>query len=187
MAGNAELKDMEPLTEAPEYIYLSAIATDNLPNRSGMRIPAKELIPLAQFLVGKLAIKDHAMYRIDSGWGRISETSVEKKPVPKGLSKVDKAAIAAEGYQVVMCVIQVPADSDTLDAITQRTAGELSITFSYSQLKCPDCDCGKDIYPSWGCPRSVSNQPWLERLGVMDAYEISLVVVPAVKAARVLI
>jgi|GEM_PF-4653394 hypothetical protein len=172
-------------TTEVEFVMLEAIATDNLPNRSGMRIPAKELQTIAATLPGKLAIKDHRMGSIDTAWGRISKAWIEAGDESK-LSKTDRAALNGEGYQVVHCYIAVPADHPELRLIEADLASELSITFTYSQLKCPGCDCGKDIYPSWGCPRSVSAQPYLERHGVTESFEISLVVVPAVKAAHLL-
>lgn len=180
---------MEPMVDAGEQaaiVLIQCIATDNLPNRSGMRIPAGEFPALARLLRDKPASVGHPWSNPLSNWGRITDTALLVfKDVPAGLSKADKKSIAGEGYQQILLTIAVQTGHPYLEEFACDRLREVSIAFAYSQMRCPGCDCGKDIYPSYGCPRLPDTQPYIERFGINDAFEVSLVAIPAVRSARV--
>jgi hypothetical protein len=168
-----------------DRIILNAIATDNLISRNGARIPASELQALTRFLNGKPAITDHALYAVSTAWGRIVATALESANAPLDLSEENRAIVANEGYWRILCEIAVEPGHPVLKDIDFERVGELSITFLYTDMRCPGCTCGENVW-SRNCPNDFWELPHYERHGVIDAFEISLVVVPAVKSAKIL-
>lgn len=167
-----------------DVILLRAIATDNLVSRNGARIPASELPALANFLKGKPAIRDHRMFSTETAWGRVVTTTLERATPPGDLVDYNQAIVAAEGYWQIACEIAVQPGHSVLESLEYERVGELSITFLYSEMRCPNCSCGEAIW-SEKCVNDFWDLPYYERHGVTDAFEISLVVVPAVQAAKV--
>jgi hypothetical protein len=168
-----------------ERQILRAIATDNLVSRNCARIPVGELAALARFLVNKPAITDHNLYSVETSWGRIVSAVVESAVPPVEMSEENQAIVQGEGYRRIVCEIAVEPGHSVIRDIDFDRVGELSITFLYSEMRCPGCTCGKAVW-SDDCPNDFWTLPYYERHGVTDAFEISLVVVPAVKEARIL-
>lgn len=168
-----------------DAVLVDAIASDNLIGRSGFRNPVSEMPALAKFLKGKPALIDHEMGEVEGGWGRIVETAIVQAVTPDDLDELNQAIVQKEGYWQLHCTIAVAPDHPYLKDFDYESKGELSITFVYSQIRCPGCTCGDAVW-SRNCPNDAYSLPYLERFGVSDAFEISLVCVPAVKSAKVL-
>lgn len=168
-----------------EFITLQAIATDNLVSRNRARTPLDELTSLAGYLVGKPATTDHNTYQIEKEWATITSAYVEQASPPDGLDEVNRAIVSQEGYHRIICDLSVPSDSPHLQAFERGLRLRVSIQFIYSVPRCPGCTCGESYFSRF-CPNTWEDIQYLERIGVTDAYEISLVVVPAVREARVL-
>ena len=89
-------------------------------------------------------------------------------------------AIKSEGYWT----IEVEANIEGVSPIPLNGDG-LSISTLYKKEKCPDCDCQVENWTS--CPRSIEAieaAGYIERVGVTDVLEVSLVLIPAVKNAK---
>lgn len=175
-----------------DFIIIPVLAIDNLVTRNRRRLPAAELPALAALLVGKPAIANHNTYNVAGEWATVTKAWVQTiRPgddlYPADLSEVDRAVVAAEGYQVVMLELSVTPDCPYLDDFDVGLKRRVSITFIYSRLVCPDCNCG--VQDMWHpkCPNLPYELPHIEYAGVTDAWEVSLVVVPAVRAASVLV
>lgn len=169
-----------------EMKLLKAIASDNLISRNRARTPLGELPMLAQCLQGKPCTTDHNTYNVEKEWATIARAWVEKVEPPPGLDPLNSAVVAREGYYQVMCELSVPDDSPHLLAFDRGLRLRVSIQFMYTYPRCPGCTCGENYWHR-ACLNSYADIDYLERIGVTDAYELSLVVVPAVTAARVLV
>jgi hypothetical protein len=170
-----------------EMKMLKAIASDNLISRNRARTPADELPMLAQCLVGKPCTTDHNTYNVEKEWATITHAWVDKAATPpSGLDPLNLAVIDREGYQQVRCELSVPDDSPHLLAFERGLRLRVSIQFLYTYPRCPGCTCGENYWHR-ACPNTYADIQYLERIGVVDAYELSLVVVPAVTSARVLV
>ena len=167
-----------------EMATVTAIATDNLVSRNGARYPAVELVALAQLLVGKATVTDH-WTMVEQEWGTISRAWVEKVEPPADLDEINRAIVRQEYYQQVRCEISYPADFPLEQDWQVGLKLRVSICAAYQFLRCSGCSCGHHFF-SVKCPNSWSEVVYFDRVGVVDAYELSLVVVPAVKEARVL-
>lgn len=161
---------------------ITAIATDNLPNRSMGRFPAVELPKIAQSLVTNSASVDHSDYYRNQ-WGTVTRAWVERLE-PTAEQRAEYAdVIAKEGYQRVMVEIESRPEID----VKPQAGDHLSITAMYRDLVCPGCDCEeRDAFECPKARKALETLGYLDRSGVVDTLEISLVLVPAVKGAVIL-
>ena len=158
------------------------LATNNLPNRNGARFPVAELPLIAEKIVGCAASVDHE-YEYEEQWGTVISAEVQTvSPTPYQLKRYSDI-IKAEGVQNVIVVVQ----SKTQTEIVPDVGDHASISALFQYLTCPGCDCDRrDVF---GCPKAreaFDEKGYIERLGVEDVLEISLVLVPAVPDARVI-
>lgn len=167
-----------------ETITLKAIATDNLVSRNGARYPASELPTLASLLVGCPAIQDH-WAEIEKEWGTITDAQILKTTAPPDLDELDQAIVEAEGYQQIVVEIQTRADNPLLADFAAGFKLRVSICAAFTKFRCPGCNCGEENFFSDKCPNGYHSVPYFDRVGVCDAFEISLVVIPAVKQAKI--
>jgi hypothetical protein len=160
---------------------VSIIATNNLPNRNMGRFPAAELPAIAKKLVGVAAIVDHEA-EYEEQWGTVVEARVERaEPTPEQLEAYPDV-LRTEGLQNVVAVVQ----SKTQIEIVPDVGDHASITTAYTDLVCPGCTCEyRDADRCKKAWEALSTLGYLERAGVQDIYEISLVAVPAVPDAIV--
>ncbi len=166
-------------------IIIEAIATNNLVSRNGGRIPASELPALAGYLIGKKAITDHrwTVYPLPP-WGYIQSSEVLTLPPPDDIRDVDKDIIVREGYQVIK--VAIAADDQHPYVKDRGYIDGVSIAFEYTTMGCANCECERhDIFHP-KCPNSFWDIEYYERWGIVDAFEISLVVIPAVRQASLL-
>lgn len=164
---------------------VTMIAAYNFLNRDGFRIPAKELEPLGQFLVGKPAILDHCHYQVETTWGKVTGWKIDDASTPDWeLSLIEQTIFDKEGYRILKleCSAQDEAVANS-DVIVPGT--HVSVCFQYELMRCPGCQCGENFLSS-ECPNSWVSVPYLERHKIDDGYEASLVVIPACPVARIL-
>jgi hypothetical protein len=169
-----------------DAVIVKAIATDNLVCSNGARYPLGELPKLVATLPGKPATTDHDWYDCEDEWGVITSASLVQAEPPKDLSADDQAIVKAEGYHQVIVEIACPPDTPYLKDFEYGIRVRISIAASYSQMRCPGCECGESVF-SRECPNDFWELPYYERIGVVDALEISLVSLPAVKAAQIVL
>jgi hypothetical protein len=177
---------MTVFTIPDDAVTVKAIATDNLVSGNRARYPLSELPALVKFLPGKPATLDHDWFDCTDEWGIITSASLLKTEPPPDLDAEDQAIVKAEGYYQVIVEISCPPDTPYLGDFQYGIRIRVSIAATYSQMRCPGCKCGEDVF-SRECVNDFWTLPYYERIGVMDALEISLVSVPAVKAAQVLL
>jgi hypothetical protein len=169
-----------------DKVIVLAIATDNLVSRNGARYPLAELPALAKYLVDKPASIDHAWTTVEKEWGTIVAAEVVKATPSPDLDEYNQAIVKSEGYSQVHVEIACPDDSPHLKEFDMGLRIRVSITAAYTTIRCPGCSCGEDVW-SRECVNDFWELPYYERHGVCDAMELSLVTIPAVKAARVLV
>lgn len=167
-----------------ETVTLKAIATDNLVSRNGARYPASELPVLAALLVGCPAIQDHCDL-INREWGTITDAQISKTAAPSNLDDLDRAIVQSEGYQQIVVDIQTRADNPLLADFAAGFKLRVSICAAFTTYRCPGCNCKAENFFSSDCPNGYHSVPYFDRTGVCDAFEISLVVIPAVKQAKI--
>jgi hypothetical protein len=167
-----------------ETVTLKAIATDNLVSRNGARYPASELPTLASLLVGCPAIQDH-WAEVDKEWGTITDAQILKTAAPLNLNELDQAIVEREGYQQIVVDIQTRADNPVLADFAAGFKLRVSICAAFTTYRCPGCNCKAENFFSSDCPNGYHSVPYFDRMGVVDAFEISLVVIPAVKQAKI--
>ena len=167
-------------------VIVRAIATDNLVSRNAARYPVAELPMLVELLPGKPATLDHAWSGVASEWGVITAAVMERVEPPQNLTAEDALIVKAEGYYQVVVDISCPAGTSYLQDFDNGIRTRCSISAGYTFMRCPGCKCGEDMF-SDDCTNDFWKLPYYERIGVTDAFEISLVTVPAVKAAQILI
>lgn len=167
-------------------VIVRAIATDNLVSRNAARYPVAELPMLVELLPGKPATLDHAWGGVASEWGVITSAAMERVEPPASLTSEDAAIVKAEGYFQVVVEITCPSGTSYLADFDNGIRTHCSIAAGYTFMRCPGCKCGEDMF-SRECVNDFWSLPYYERVGVVDAFEISLVTVPAVKAAQILI
>lgn len=160
---------------------ITAIATDNLPNRNWARFPASELPRIAATLNGNAASIDHSDSYL-AQWGTVVRAWIESRESSQDQLAQYGAIIQKEGYQAVM--VEIEARDGT---VAPKEGDHLSITTLYEKLRCPDCTCEEgDAYDCNRGKKALDEWGYLDRVGVADTLEISLVLIPAVKGAIVL-
>jgi hypothetical protein len=168
----------------PKQTTLRIIATDNLPSRNNARYPASELPALAAYLIGAAATVDHA-WRAEKEWGTITDAGVMVEVPPTDLDDDAQKIVVSEGYRVVW--VDVATDDQTVLGRMERGLNlRVSISATFSLMRCPDCDCKAGNMASYECPNMPWDVPYYDRIGVSDGLEVSLVLVPAVRSARVI-
>ena len=184
----AELKainkhTLEPL-KAEDVFTFKAVLCDNELDRQFERFTLKALQEFQKLFIGKTVIKDHT-HRADNQVARIYATE---------LVQSDKTTKAGELYtQLVAHCYMVKTASNT-DLITEIKAGikkEGSVGCAVSSAICSICgtDNAKNYCRHWpGKSYDKEGGPQVctfTLAGARDAYEFSLVAVPAQKAAGV--
>lgn len=165
-----------------EFDIFRFVATDNLPNRSGARIPLDGLRVLRVTMIGVPATLDHGWGGVRLNFGRVVDSDLISLPAPSGLRDWELESISSEGYHQLILSIAIQNGHPQIPELESYRQGEVSISFIYDALKCPGCTCGSDI---WDCERR--NFKYVERHAVNDGLEISLVISPAVKRARLIV
>ena len=156
---------------------LTVIATDNNANRNGGRFSYVELERISKLLPNVPVTFDHSEQYAD-GRGRVKRAWMERGD----MSEIDNPpeALAREGYWKVLAELEI-------EGIEPKAGDGISISTAYKTERCPDCDCDAEGW--WACPRPMAKieaQGFIERVGVADCFELSFVLIPAVKAAKVL-
>ncbi len=172
------------LTPPTDQTILRLVATDNLPSRNAARYPASELPALAHHLAGAAATVDHD-WRTEKEWGFVVDAGVSIEVPPPNLDESAAAIVSAEGYQQVW--VNVATDDQTiLERLELGLNLRVSIAAAFSIMRCPGCNCKAGDMASYECPNMPWDVPYYDRIGVVDALEVSLVLIPAVRSARVL-
>lgn len=174
---------LEPL-EASEVFTFAAVLCDNAVDRSYEHFTAKALKDLKRLFVGKTVIKDHA-HSADNQVARIYATEIVEtgETLPNG-----------EPYLQLKAHCYMVRTASNADLITEIKAGikkEGSVGCSVSSCVCSICgtDNAKQYCPHWpGRTYAKDDTPAVCTFsldGARDAYEFSLVAVPAQRAAGV--
>lgn len=174
---------MVPLT-ADEVFTFKATLCDNEVDRSHERFTLKALQDLQKLFQGKTVIKDH-LRRADNQVARIYSTE---------LVQSEKATKSGELYTqlVAHCyMVRTASNADLIAEIKGGIKKEGSVGVSITGAICSICgtDNTKSYCPHWG-GKSYDKGSGPEvctftLTGAKDAYEFSLVAVPAQKAAGV--
>ena len=184
----AELKAInkhtqEPLT-AEEVFTFKAVLCDNEVDRTHERFTLKALQDLCKLFVGKTVIKDHVR-RADNQVARIYSTE---------LVQTGKTTKAGEPYTqlVAHCyMVKTASNADLIAEIKGGIKKEGSVGCAVAHVYCSICgtDNSKSYCRHWpGKSYEKEGGPQVCTFtldGGQDAYEFSLVAVPAQKAAGV--
>lgn len=174
---------LEPL-EASDVFTFSAILCDNELDRQYEQFSMKALQEMQKLFVGKTVIKDH-IARADNQVARIYGTE---------LVNTGKTMKTGEPYVQLKAHMYMVRTESNKDLITEIKAGikkEGSVGFRVSSSICSICgtDNAKTYCRHWpgrSYEKEGGAQVCTFRLdGVKDAYEFSLVAVPAQRAAGV--
>lgn len=175
---------MSPLT-ADDVFTFKAVLCDNEIDRSFERFSLKALDDLRKLYVGKTVIKDHS-WRSDNQVARVYSTELVQHP--------EKTTKAGEVYTelVAHCyMVKTASNADLIAEIKGGIKKEGSVGCSVSSCYCSICgtDNSKTYCPHWP-GKSYDKANGKETCtflldGGKDAYEFSLVAVPAQKAAGV--
>lgn len=185
---DAELKAinayaLEPLT-AEQVFTFKAVLCDNEIDRTHERFTLKALQDLKKLFLGKPVIKDHAR-RADNQVARIYATE---------LVQPDKTTKSGELYTQLVARCYMVKTTSNADLIAEIKAGikkEGSVGCAVNSVLCGICgtDNSKSYCPHWPGRKYAKDggeQTCTYTLdGGRDAYEFSLVAVPAQKAAGV--
>jgi hypothetical protein len=174
---------LEPLT-AEQVFTFKAVLCDNEIDRTHERFTLKALQDLKKLFLGKPVIKDHAR-RADNQVARIYATE---------LVQTDKTTKAGELYTQLVARCYMVKTASNADLIAEIKAGikkEGSVGCAVNSVICGICgtDNSKTYCPHWPGRKYAKDggeQTCTYTLdGGRDAYEFSLVAVPAQKAAGV--
>ena len=174
---------LEPLT-ADQVFTFKAVLCDNEVDRSYERFTLKALQDLKKLFLGKTVIKDHR-HIADNQVARIYSTE---------LIQTDKAAPNGELYTqlVAHCyMVKTASNADLIAEIKGGIKKEGSVGCAVSGVVCSICgtDNSKSYCPHWpgkSYDKDGGKQVCTFTLtGGRDAYEFSLVAVPAQRAAGV--
>ena len=186
--NEAELKainkyTLEPLA-AEDVFTFKAVLCDNELDRQHERFTLKALQELQKLFLGKTVIKDH-YHSADNQVARIYSTE---------LVQTGKAAASGEPYAqlVAHCyMVRTASNADLIAEIKGGIKKEGSVGFSASSVICSICgtDNAKNYCRHWP-GKSYEKEGGAQvctftLAGVRDAYEFSLVAVPAQRAAGV--
>ena len=175
---------MEPLT-AEEVFTFKAVLCDNEIDRAFERFSLKALQQLQKLFLGKTVIKDHS-WTANNQVARIYATELVAHP--------EKATKSGETYTqlVARCyMVKTAGNADLIAEIKGGIKKEGSVGCSVSSSICSICgtDNAKSYcrhYPGRSYEKEGGAQVCTFTLdGARDAYEFSLVAVPAQKAAGV--
>lgn len=174
---------LEPL-KAEDVFTFKAVLCDNEVDRSFERFSTKALKGLQKLFVGKTIIKDHD-WAADNQVARIYSTE---------LVKSEKITQAGEPYTQLVAHCYMVKTASNADLIAEIKAGikkEGSVGCAVSSVVCSICgtDNAKSYCAHWP-GRSYDKAGTAETCtfvldGAADAYEFSLVAVPAQRAAGV--
>lgn len=174
---------LEPLT-ADQVFTFKAVLCDNELDRSYERFNLKALQDLKKLFLGKPVIKDH-WRSADKQVARIYSTE---------LVQTDKVTKSGELYTQLVARCYMVKTASNADLITEIKAGikkEGSVGCSVTSAICSICgtDNSKTYCPHWP-GRSYDKEGGatvctFTLAGARDAYEFSLVAVPAQRAAGV--
>ena len=170
---------LEPLT-AEQVFAFKAVLCDNKVDRDFERFSEKALDDLRKMFIGRTVIKDHRP-SADSQIARIYDTELVKgELLPNG-----------EPYTQLIAHCYMVRTAGNADLITEIVGGirkEGSISCSVSKCICSECgaDNRKAYCQHYKGRKYSKGEPCYFTLdGAKDAYEFSLVAVPAQKAAGV--
>lgn len=174
---------LEPLN-AEQVFTFKAVLCDNELDRTYERFNLKALQDLKKLFLGKTVIKDHRR-SADGQVARIYDTE---------LVQTDKVAKSGEVYTKLVAHCYMVRTASNADLITEIKAGikkEGSVGCSVKSCICSICgtDNAKSYCPHWA-GRAYAKEGGYQTCtftldGAKDAYEFSLVAVPAQKAAGV--
>ena len=169
---------------AEDVFTFKAVLCDNELDRQYERFTQKALQDMQKLFLGKTVIKDHA-HTADNQVARIYATE---------LVETGKAAKSGEAYMQLVAHCYMVRTASTADLIAEIKGGikkEGSVGFSPASAICSICgtDNAKNYCRHWA-GRSYEKEGGAQVCtftlnGVKDAYEFSLVAVPAQRAAGV--
>lgn len=174
---------LEPLTADQVFVF-KAVLCDNEVDRQHERFTVKALNDLKKLFLGKTVIKDHR-HSADNQVARIYATE---------LVETGKATKSGEPYTqlIAWCyMVKTAGNADLIAEIKGGIKKEGSVGFSASSAICSICetDNAKTYCRHWpGRSYDKAGGPQVcifTLAGAKDAYEFSLVAVPAQRAAGV--
>lgn len=174
---------LEPLTADQVFVF-KAVLCDNEVDRQHERFTVKALTDLKKLFLGKTVIKDHN-HSADNQVARIYATE---------LVESGKATKSGETYTqlIAWCyMVKTASNADLIAEIKGGIKKEGSVGFSASSAICSICetDNAKSYcrhFPGRNYEKAGGSQVCIFTLaGAKDAYEFSLVAVPAQRAAGV--
>lgn len=175
---------LTPLT-AEEVFTFKAVLCDNEVDRDSERFTIKALEDLKKLFLGKTVIKDHS-WRADGQVARIYATELVQS------EKTVKASDELYTQLVAHCyMVKTASSADLIAEIKGGIKKEGSVGFRTSSAICSICgtDNAKSYCRHWpgkSYEKEGGAQVCIFTLaGASDAYEFSLVAVPAQKAAGV--
>lgn len=174
---------LEPLTEDQVFVF-RAVLCDNEIDRQSERFTLKALEDLKKLFIGKTVIKDHSWSANDQV-ARIYATDLVMS------EKTNKAGEPCAQLVAYCYMVKTASNADLIAEIKGGIKKEGSVGFRASSVICSICgtDNAKSYcrhFPGKSYEKEGGPQQCIFTLaGVSDAYEFSLVAVPAQKAAGV--
>ena len=175
---------LEPLTADQVFVF-KAVLCDNEVDRQHERFTVKALGDLKKLFLGKTVIKDHHR-RADNQVARIYATELVQQDGTVTKTGETYTQLIAWCYMV-----KTASNADLIAEIKGGIKREGSVGFSASSAICSICetDNAKTYCPHWpGRSYNKAGGPQVcifTLAGAKDAYEFSLVAVPAQRAAGV--
>ena len=174
---------LSPLT-ADEVFTFKAVLCDNEIDRQFERFTVKALEDLKKLFVGKTVIKDHS-WSADDQVARIYATELVLS------EKTNKSGEPCAQLVAYCYMVKTASNADLIAEIKGGIKKEGSVGFRASSVICSICgtDNAKSYCRHWPGKsyekEGGAQQCTFTLAGVSDAYEFSLVAVPAQKAAGV--
>ena len=184
-----------PSLEANDFAVIQVRAADNLRAISNEKWTKKELLSLAEMIVGKAVMTDHDWDNvIESSHGIvisakvITTTPSDRALNQNGNKEINTQIVKAEGYHYLLLECLIDKESCLLPKIATGQVHAVSLgAFRYKKLACPRCGMDMKVFSKapkecpqeYGCfigdgPES-SSIPYVIRTDVVSVGELSFV------------
>ncbi len=188
--------EMKP-PESTDFAILTFVATDNLISRGLSKWDKDELPKIAKFIQGCPFTLDHEWGEVEEAQGLCFDAKVKK--IEPDMSLIDQCnnkewnqkIVKDEGYLNVEVNVAFPILSPILNSLRYGCSGSVSLGgFVYQEIWCPLCNTPFD---DENCPHFIPNPwekkyketaPYYVRKNLIDLAELSLVLIPNFKNAK---
>ena len=164
---------------------LTLICSNNLIDRNRGRWTAAAIQAMPAQAIGRPATMDHEWDDVMETWGRIIDARAYTTAPPADIDRMSLTAIATEGYWECEITVEILTDCPEVRNALDKILSENSIGFSYERMMCCDCTCDAKDARSYDCPKTIWEvmASYYDRVGLLEIFEDSMVLIPANKWA----